>query len=111
MAKKQKTRRVFMKRSKSRGPRKMTLPLAIVGGLLPGGTAVVQTATTAGIAMAGRTAGLIYTGYDYTTGKWSISNMKLGLLPLAIGVMVHKAAGMLGINKAIASTGIPFIRI
>jgi len=37
--------------------------------------------------------------------------MRLGLMPLAVGVLVHKVAGRLGINRAIASTGIPFIRI
>lgn len=113
MAKKRtmrKSPRRYFSRIKSRA-KKMTLPLAVVGGFLPGATAVVTTGTTSGWMSAGRTAGVIYTGYDYTTGKWSMGNMKLGLMPLAIGVLIHKAAGMLGINRAIAATGIPFIRI
>ena len=112
MAKKKRftrTRRVFS-RIKTRA-KKMTLPLAIVGGLMPGATAVITTGTTSGWLAAGKTAGTIYTGYDYTTGKFSVRNMQMGLMPLAIGVLVHKAAGMLGINKAIAATGIPFFRI
>jgi len=89
----------------------MTLPLAVVGGLLPGATAVITTGTKTGWEAAGRTAGFIYTGYDYTTGKWSIDNMRLGLMPLVVGVLVHKVASRLGINRAIASTGLPFVRI
>lgn len=102
--------RTIIKRVGSRA-KKMTLPLAVVAGLLPGGVAVVETGSKSGWMMGARTAGLIYTGYDYTTGKFSLANMRLGLMPLAVGVGIHKLAGMLGINRAIAATGIPFIRI
>lgn len=99
------------KKKNGNGKKKMTLPLAVVAGLLPGVTATVTTFQASGASAAGRTASLIYTGYDYTSGKWSLNNMKLGFMPLAVGVGIHKLAGMLGINRAIASTGIPFIRI
>jgi len=112
LAKKKTSRRRFnFSRVKRSSPRKMTIPLAVIAGLAPGITGVVTTAQRAGFSAAGLTAATIYTGYDYSTGKWSLSNMRLGMLPLAIGVVVHKVAGMIGINKAIASTGIPFIRI
>lgn len=112
MAKKSKARRSrrFISRVTHRA-KKMTFPLAVVAGLVPGVAATVTTAQASGVMAAGRTASMIYTGYDYTTGKWSVSNMKLGFMPLAVGVVVHKLAGMLGINRAIANTGIPFIRI
>jgi len=52
-----------------------------------------------------------FTGYSLETGKWSWQNLKLGLFPILGGVIAHKVAGKLGINKAIASTGMPWIRI
>jgi len=112
MAKKQKARRRynFSRRVVSRA-KKMTIPLAVVGGLMPGVTSVISSAQQSGMAAAGRNAGIWYTGYDYVTGKFSVKNMQTGLLPLAIGVGVHKLAGMIGINRAIAGAGIPFIRI
>lgn len=91
--------------------KKMQLSLAIVGGLMPGLTAIGTAATNGGWQVAGKVAGQIYTGYDYTTGKFSTKNMQVGLMPLAVGVIIHKIAGMIGINRAIASTGLPIIRI
>lgn len=113
MAKKNKSRRSYRRYFKSAVHRakKMTLPLAVVAGLVPGITSTVVTAQASGLAAAGRTAAVIYTGYDYTTGKWSLGNMRLGFMPLAVGIIIHKVAGMLGINRAIAATGIPFVRI
>lgn len=102
-------RRIYS-RVKSRA-QKMTIPVSIVAGLMPGFSAVITSTASGGWQAAGRTAGLIYTGYDYTTNKWSLRNMQLGLMPLFFGVMVHKVAGLLGVNRAIARTGIPLIRI
>lgn len=112
MARKKRTRTVrrYYNKIKSRA-KKMTFPLAVIAGIAPGVSAVVTTATSAGWQQAARTAGFIYTGYDYTTNKWSLRNMQLGLMPLAVGVIIHKVAGMLGINRALAATGIPLIRI
>lgn len=91
--------------------KKLTIPLAVVGGLLPGVTSVITVAQQGGISAAGRSAAIFYTGFDYVTGKWGLRNMQTGLLPLAIGVGIHKLAGMLGINRALGAAGIPFIRI
>jgi len=51
------------------------------------------------------------TGFSPYTGKFEGWRMKYGLLPVVAGVMVHKIAGMLGLNRAIARAGIPLIRI
>lgn len=98
-------------KKRNHGKKGFTLPIAIVAGMAPGLVAVGTTVQSNGMTAAARTAGLIYTGFDYTTGKFSLSNMKLGFLPIAVGMIVHKVAGMLGINKAIAAAGIPVFRI
>lgn len=112
MAKKSKSRRrVFFKKITHRA-KKMTIPLAVVAGLVPGVTGTIDAyQTSKNIKSAGIYACAAYTGYNSLTNQWSLNSMKLGFVPLAIGVMVHKVAGMLGINKAIAGAGIPFVRI
>lgn len=93
------------------GKKGFTLPLAIVGGLVPGVTLLAATAQTGNWQNVGLTASKIYTGYDYTVGKWSFGNTRSGLQPIIFGALIHKAAGMIGINKALAASKIPFIRI
>lgn len=111
MAKKKrftKVRRVFT-RAKARA-KKMTLPVALIGGFIPGVTLLAATAPT-GWQNVGLTASRIYTGYDYASGKWNFGHTRPGLQPIIAGALIHKAASMLGINKAIAASGIPFFRI
>ena len=113
MAKKKRTmrRRVFSRITHR--AKKMTFPVAVIAGLMPGvtGTINVATAQGGGWKAAGTYACSAYTGYNPLTAQFSIGNMSQGLKPLAIGVIVHKVAGWLGINRAIAGAGIPFIRI
>jgi len=52
-----------------------------------------------------------FTGYSLETGRWSFDNFKLGLFPIFGGVLVHKVASKLGVNRALASTGLPWIRV
>jgi hypothetical protein len=94
-----------------RRTKKMTLPLAVIAGLAPGIATTAVTVKNSGWQMGTRILGMSYTGFDYQTGQFSLNSMKTGLLPLAVGTVVHKAAGMLGINRALAAAGIPLIRI
>lgn len=102
MAKKKTTRR--------RRP-KTTIPLAVVGGLSVGLREPVQFLMQGNIEGAAWTISRAYTGYDYKTGKFTLWDLKRGVVPLLLGVLVHKGAGKLGINRAIGSTGLPWIRI
>jgi hypothetical protein len=111
MAKKKRitrVRRVFSR--VSRRAKKMTFPVAVIAGLIPG-VAGTMEAAKGGWKAGGTYACSAYTGYNPILGTFSIGNMSQGLKPLAIGVVIHKVAGWLGINKAIAGAGIPFIRI
>jgi hypothetical protein len=49
--------------------------------------------------------------YDPATRKFTMANLGLGLWPIIGGLIVHKVAGMLGVNRAIASMGIPVFRV
>lgn len=101
-------------RAKGKGKhhaRKMTIPLAIVGGIVPGLAYTWQGWQSSGFTGAMNNLSGAYTGYNPTTHTWSINTMRWGTFPLLGGIFVHKIASALGVNKAIARAGIPFIRI
>lgn len=52
-----------------------------------------------------------FTGYSLETGKWSWQNLKFGLFPIAGGLIVHKVASKLGVNRMLGQAGIPWIRV
>jgi hypothetical protein len=112
--KKNKKRGVTMARTrvKGRGKKQFTLSLAVAAGLAMPASRLINTwRTTHDINVVTRETGQFFTGYDWTTGKWSAQSLNFGLMPVAAGVIVHKLAGMIGINRAMANAGIPFIRI
>lgn len=90
----------------------MTLPIGPLAGLMVGLWPVIDRATKGDFDGAMKTAAYRYTGYDAWNHKWSVNNMKMGILPLAIGGIVHRVVGKdLGINRALSSAGVPFFRI
>lgn len=112
MARGSKIKTVYRKgKRKVRHGRKMTLSLAVVSGLSVPVVGAYTNFKSGGIqnAMYGLTASM--TGYNPGNGTFAVSNMRFGLVPVMIGAFVHKLAGTLGVNRAIAAAGIPFIRI
>lgn len=99
------------KHKKHNGKKKMTIPVAVIAGLAPGVTSVLDRGMNVGWKSAGNLATEIYTGYNAETGRFNFGSLKGGTMPLVIGFMIHKLAGMLGINRALASAGIPLVRI
>ena len=89
---------------------KMTLPVSIVAGFMPGVTRVVA-ARSGGLTGIASEAGRIFIGYDMATGKFNMNSMMMGTLPIILGVLVHKIANALGVNRFLASKRIPFIRL
>ena len=91
---------------KSRGSRKMTMPLAVVAPVallgydiatdVLGGQMDVAKAKLTGVTSDGRFDPKVLVKYYG---------------PILAGVVVHKAAGMFGVNRVIANARIPFIRI
>jgi hypothetical protein len=90
----------------------MTIPLAIVGGLTPMLSDIMLAYHVGGGEAALGHVSLCTTGYDPADGKWKPAFAMQKLYgPLFIGVMVHKVAGRLGINRMISKAGIPLFRI
>lgn len=104
----------YRSRPKAKHHRKagMTIPLAVVGGLVPMGVDIVQAYKIGGVEAALGHVSLCTTGYDPSDGK-----MKLGFAmqklygPLFLGMMVHKVAGRLGVNRMLSQAGVPLVRV
>jgi len=90
----------------------MTLPLAIIGGFVPMGVDLISAYKVGGVEAALGHVSLCTTGYDPSDSKWKPMFAVQKLYgPLLLGAIVHKAANRLGINRMIASMGIPLIRV
>jgi len=90
----------------------MTIPLALVGGFVPMGTDILSAYKVGGISAALGHVSLCTTGYDPADGQWKPMFAVQKLYgPLVLAALVHKVANKLGINRALASAGIPLVRI
>jgi len=106
-------RRVFVSRGKGRSHGKR-ISLAVIAGFVPLALEVVNAYKTEPddfINRAGHNVTAALTGYDTYDKKFHLGHMKNGTLPILGGFMVHKLASKLGVNRAIAAAGIPWIGI
>jgi len=109
---KTKVRRVYVKAAKrSRGRGGFTLPMAVLAGFGPMAADVIHGYQTGGIASASNDLLANVTGYDARSKTWSFELLARGLGPVVAGIMVHKLAGRLGINRALSKAGVPFLRV
>lgn len=101
------------KRTKPRRRRKnnFTLPLGIIAPLGKVGADCVQVGLSDGIGAGANHFTTLMTGYNIDTKDFKVSRLYRGLFPVLGGVLLHKAAGRLGINRALASAGVPWLRI
>jgi len=97
-----------MAKKKFHTKKKMTIPLAIVAGFAAPASVVWPIARTGDIGGAIKATGKIMTGWDSDNNRWDMNLFKRGALPVAIGFGIHKLAGKFGVNRALASTGLPF---
>jgi len=101
-----------MARSKKRrrNGTRFSIPVAIVAGMAGPGIKLWE-ARGSGSGLA-REAGRIFTGFDFWTGSFVPGAMRYGTLPILAGFLVHWVLGSkLGLNRAIARSGLPLIRI
>ena len=90
----------------------MTIPLAVVGGLVPMGADVVSAFKVGGAEAALGHVSLCTTGYDPADGKWKPMFALQKLYgPLLLGMLVHKAASKVGINRMLSRAGVPLLRV
>lgn len=108
-----------MARSKKRVNRKpkFTIPIAVAAGFAPGVSAIYahrgngiegMTAEASRIYLGW--AGTNRFGYNDTIGFHPYL-LKFGTLPILAGILVHKFAGRLGVNRMLSRAGIPIIRV
>jgi hypothetical protein len=102
------TRYVKTKRRRRKG---FTLPLAVVAGFAPLTIGFINDVKSYGMTGAGAGLSARLTGYNPQVKTWSLWTMKEGLFPIVGGILVHKVAGKLGVNRALGRSGLPWIRI
>jgi hypothetical protein len=92
---------------------KVTIPLAIVAGFAPTVVRAVQDSNS--FKNPGNFFKRItynFTGINmWANNKFEMAGIKAGWLPLGVGLLAHVLATKLGINRALARSGIPFVRI
>ena len=98
-------------RAKRRSKAGFTLPLAVVGGFAPLAVHALDDYQVGGLPHLGKGLAVRTTGYMIDTGKFEWSYLGQGLFPILAGLLVHKVAGKLGVNRTLARAGIPFVRI
>ena len=105
--------RVVYRKAKSAGRRRggMNLPLAVILGFVPLGARAVGLVQANGIAgLQMLPSSLI--PYDFVSRRITFANLGSGLWPILAGVFTHKVVGSwLGVNRMLAGSRIPFIRI
>lgn len=96
------------KKNHRRGNRRMSL--AVLAGFMPLATEVYQGVQAEGFAAVPKRLGKL-AGYDAYTGRFGWTYMvQAGVLPILAGILVHKFASRLGVNRAISKV-IPFVNI
>lgn len=89
-----------------------TVPVAVLAGFGPLVRDVIVGYRSSGLSGAQHYLVGGITGYDSNTGKfnvpWTLTHF---WLPVGAGVLAHKAAGWLGVNRALARAGVPILRV
>ena len=101
------------KRAKVHRKKSFTLPIAVVAGFVPPAIDLLDTwrGTSEGPKAVAIEACRIFTGLDYWSMQWQPTRLKWGLFPVVGGVLVHKLANKLGVNRLLAQAGVPVIRV
>lgn len=97
-----------VKKKKSHRKRRLTIPLALAAGFAPGAVVLSRQKS---LEAAGKEASRIYLGWDVDKGDFWARRLQKGLFPIFAGALVHRAANMVGINRALAAAGVPVLRV
>jgi hypothetical protein len=85
--------------------------LAVVAGFIPLASDIAVQVKAGDFRQAGMVAVHNTIGYNGWSKGWDMAGMKTGLFPILAGIMVHKLAGALGVNRMLAAAGIPYLRV
>lgn len=89
----------------------MTVPIAALAGFVPLAAAGVKDFKDGGLELVGTGLCWRLTGYNRLSGKFDPSGFVTGLGPILVGLVAHKVSSKLGVNRALAQAGVPFVRI
>lgn len=89
----------------------MTLPLAVLAGFAPLTLQTLSMYQSSGFDGATQSLVAGTTGYSRWEGKWRAQYLMAGMGPIVLGILAHKVASRLGVNRALANAGVPVIRI
>lgn len=104
--------RTRLVRARTRRMNKTTLPIAAIGGFLPMTVDAINGFYTGGFTDFSRSLVAKTTGYDFGSQAWKWEHIRTGLFPIIMGLIVHKyIGGRLGINRTLASAGVPLLRL
>ena len=105
------------RRKRRGGNRKITLPISLIAPVvitvtkrMPSGSSIVEN------IQKGDWGTLSYNlteliGIEAPSGKFRLDYLINTIMPFVGGYVLHKVAGMLGINRWLGRAKIPFIRI
>lgn len=89
-----------------------TVPLAIAAGFAPFFASSYRLYEQGGIGNVLENAPKRFIPYNTETGKFDAGKLQFGLYPVIVGALIHKFIGTgLGVNRVLARTGIPIIRL
>lgn len=103
-------RTVYVRRAVRRAS-KMTVPVAVIAGFMPLANQVILGYKEGGLSRVSDRVVSSLTGYDPAVQRWEFAYLKNGALPILGGILVHKIASRLGVNRALGRAGVPFLRI
>jgi len=89
----------------------MTIPLAVVAGFGPLVYETIKATKANGFDGTSQALLAYTTGFSRWEGKWKAEYLMKGMGPVVAGLLVHKLAGRLGLNRALGKAGIPFVRV
>lgn len=108
--KKKSVKKTAKKKTKRRY--KMTIPIAPVAGFGVGMIEPISYLLKGNLMMFLDKIAYHYTGWNNSSQRVELAGMKRGLLPLIIGLLVHKfVGGTLGANRMLGRAKVPIIRI
>lgn len=112
MSTKAKPHKVFQAaRPRRRSRAGFTVPLAVLAGFAPLVSWGIVDMKAGGVKQLSGGLCARLTGYNPGDGKWNSYWLMQGAAPIVLGILAHKLAGKLGVNRALGRSGIPFVRI
>lgn len=107
-------RRVYVRRRGGARRKSFTLPVAVVAGFAPMGVKLfgaVKRGLSGDVAGMTQEAVVATTGYNTDTKSFYWPAIPMFYGPILAGMVVHKIANRIGVNRALSRAGVPFIRI